>query len=52
MTAEKCTGKVGCMFNVVVLRTKPVAFFTFSLPLPSLDLKVPDLFFRALTGPA
>ena len=40
------------MFKVVVLRTKPVAFFTFSLPLPSSDLKVPDTIFGALTGPA
>ena len=33
--------KVGHTCEVVVLLTKPIAFFTFSLPSPSSDLKVP-----------
>ena len=33
--------KATCMCKIVVLVIKPLAFFTFSLPSPSLDLKVP-----------
>ena len=42
-TVKKCTKKVCCTWEVVVLLIKPIVFFTFSLPSASLDLKVPNI---------
>ena len=43
-TRKKCTKKVWCTCEVVVLLIKPFVFFTFSLPSASLDLKSPYCF--------
>ena len=41
-TAEKRTRKVWCTCKFVVLLNKAIAFWTFSLPSPSLLLKLPN----------
>ena len=42
MTAKKGTKKRDAPAKVVVLLIKPIVFLKFSLPSPSLDLKVPN----------
>ena len=43
MTVKKCTKKRDSCEKLLFLFIDPFAFLTFSLPTPSLDLKVPNI---------